>query len=159
MSLTRPRALVIEGWPAAAIACVHGRIAEGLLTLVTIYWGSFILITPPSMTSPSYALLLSWMPETGWGAAMLCAGVTHLIALHVNGRRRAITTIIRSIISAATASVWTGVWLGFAIPNPYGTASATYLLLVIPSWCACYLAMRDAMRMRYGLEDRRAWRG
>lgn len=105
------------------------RKLEWALAGYTTYFGLWLSMPPLSMNTFTFERVLSIAAEETWGVFYLLVGITHLYALHVDGRC-SWTPFIRSAILMVNSIVFMLLALGIAAANPYGAATATYSYMV-----------------------------
>lgn len=103
----------------------RNRKLEWALSIYSFVFGILLALPPVSFASEGYRGVLSIMPETGWGVVYSLAGLSHCLALHVNGRA-AWTPFARLAAVFINSQVFLAMALAFSMQNPWGSGVLTY---------------------------------
>jgi hypothetical protein len=155
-----PRVVIVTGWYATLGALIHGRYQEAGIAFRTVLFGAFLLATPHSMDSQAYLHLITFASENAWGGGAVLVGSVNLLALHINGKRRSATTVVRAACAWATLFYWCSFFYGFWTIDSWTTAVSIGLLWPVYSSCrAMVSAVKDVFRNRYGIAESSTWSG
>lgn len=110
-------------------------------------WGLYVLLHPEIFLKESFGGLasLTWpgaSPPLFWGFLALAVGLTHAVALFVNGAYRR-TPLIRLATSMVSAYVWSQIVIGFWHSDRPNTGIVTYSWLVLMDAVSAYRASQD----------------
>lgn len=119
------------------------RKLEWALAVSTSLFGALIALPMESMRTPGYKPVLDIMPEMWWGLTYMAAGVTHIYALHINGRAWW-TPFARLFALFISMQVFTAFAFGFSKGNAWSTATLWYgIVAVIYCGTALWYAALD----------------
>lgn len=129
------------------------RKLELFLAGYTLSFGLWLMMPFESMDSPGFRLITIIASEHQWGALFFFNGLSHVLALLVNGHRWW-SPLIRWFAAMVSMLVYASMSYLFAIIDPYTTAVANYALLSFGAGMCLVTAWQDArtaQRMRHAL--------
>lgn len=136
------------------------RGVEWHLAIYTTVFGAG-LMSPWFSLPKSLTWLLADIPSSGWGAIFLTIGLSHVIALAINGLRWW-TPFTRTAMASLNLLAYVLLFAAFVLDAPRSTGVLTYGALTIPMTATTlYRAAKDAFHeMRaFGTGGSSEWKG
>lgn len=127
------------------------RKLELFLSGYTLCFGLWLVLPFASMDAPGFRLLLEQSSEEQWGALFFFNGLSHALALLVNGHRWW-SPLIRWFAAMTSMLVYGSMAYLFWLVNPHTTAVANYGLLSTGAGLCLFTAWQDArlaLRIEY----------
>ena len=127
------------------------RRLEVYLAGTTAVFGVWLMMPFESMGSTAFELIRHAAPEWLWGLVFMFNGLSHMMALAINGRRWW-SPFMRWFAALTSALVYAGFCAGFVFQQWSTTAVPIYSSLSVGCFICLWFAWRDA---RLSLEVRR----
>jgi len=127
------------------------RRLELFFSLQTLIFGFWLLLPFNSMGTLAYNTLIGAVDEFTWGLLFFFNGLSHILALHLNGSRWW-SPFVRWFSALCSFLIYLGFVAGFALENWMTTAVPVYSCLAIGSAICLYFAWEDAktaLRIKY----------
>ena len=129
------------------------RKLELFLSGYTLCFGLWLTLPFHSMDAPGFRLIVEQASEEQWGALFFFNGLSHTLALLLNGHRWW-SPFIRWFAAMTTMLVYGSMSYLFWLVDPHTTAVANYGLLSVGAGLCLFTAWLDArtaMRIRYAV--------
>lgn len=129
------------------------RKLELFLAGYTLIFGLWLSLPFGSMDTPSFRLIVERVSESQWGALFFFNGLSHALALLVNGHRWW-SPLIRWFAAMVSMMVYGTMAYLFWLVDPHTTAVANYGLLSLGAGLClitAWLDARTAMRIEYAV--------
>lgn len=130
------------------------RKMELFLAVYTLVYGLWLMRSAHSMDGPGFRLIVHIASEQQWGALFFFNGLSHILALLVNGKRWLFSSLVRWFATLTSASVYAAMAYLFWLVDPDTTAVPNYGLLSLGA-CACmitvWLDARTYQRINYAV--------
>ena len=138
------------------------RLPEWWMSFMLVMWGGYVVLHPGIFTNPASAQIFQAMadmsgefpPAMLWGLSAMFVGLTRFCALFINGAYTR-TPMIRVLMSALSAFIWTQVSTGLFKSGVDNTGVVLYGGLVLMDLVSAYRASTDmvyAEKARYDLK-------
>lgn len=127
------------------------RRLEVFLAGTSTVLGAWLVLPFDSMATAAFTQVLNAAPEMTWGWLFFFNGLSHILALIINGRRWW-SPIIRWCAALTAAGVYAGFALGFAAENYATTGVPVYACLSGGAMICLVFAWKDArlaLRIKY----------
>lgn len=127
------------------------RRLEVFLAGTTTIMGAWLIMPFASMSTPAFDTVLHAAPEWLWGWLFFFNGLSHMLALAINGRRWW-SPFVRWFAAIVSCGVYGGFALGFAVQSWVTTGVPIYSCLSGAAALCMYFAWVDArlaLRVKY----------
>jgi len=127
------------------------RRLEVFVASYTLGFGFWLMLPFQSMNTAAFATLTEAVSEYRWGALFFFNGLSHALALIINGHRWW-SPFVRWFAALTSALVYAAFSIGFGVEHWHSTAVFTYAGLSCAGLICLWFAVADAtqaMRIRH----------
>ncbi len=128
---------------------VTGRETEWTISIAATGFGIWLIWPMPSMDGAAFSVLTNWAPEPQWGLLFFLTGISHVVALVINGRA-AWTAWVRAGCAALNFMTYVMLAAGFWVLDPATTGVYSYSIFAAMALAAWVRAIRDGFRRSAG---------
>jgi len=121
------------------------RVSEWMVATQTALWGAVLLMPQDTYsTSPTFNILKLFVPENTLGTILLVLGISRLVGLFINGRRRKVTPWVRLVSALCGFMIFTFISTSFALSGVISTWIAIYPVIAAVEFINVYRSAHDA---------------